>query len=293
MNGLVSVVIPTFNREKTIVRAVDSVLSQTYKNIEIIVVDDCSTDHTLDILKGRYGEIANVTVFQLKKNSGACAARNKGIELSKGEYIAFLDSDDAFFEDKVEKQVKALVSSGKQLCATSYLRIDQTGKKSTVHVHENQDISLYEELLYCNFITTGVILGEARCLQETKFDERLPRYQDWDLVLRLAQKYEFCLIDEEMMLQEHQAISITSSTSHQKTYAAMRIIYEKHENAFEQNKRARAQYFWLMGVHSMYTERRRFDYLWYGVVGDGLKPRRLLIWMYYKLRLYRWIDLPV
>ena len=291
MAGLVSVIIPTHNREKTIERAVDSVLNQTYKNIEIIIVDDCSTDSTLEVLKSRYGGFANVTIFQLERNSGACVARNKGIDLSRGEYIAFLDSDDAFLEEKIEKQISALEKSGNKLCATSYWRIDASGKKKTIHVKTDGGDSLYNELLFCNFITTGTLVGEAKIFKTERFDESLPRYQDWDLVLRLASNYEFDLLDEETLLQEYQPISITSSTSHQKTYNAMKVIYEKHKDSFEKDIRARVQYTWLMGLQSMYTESKRYDYLWCGVIGHGFNLRRFILWMYYLLGLYHVADL--
>ena len=90
---MVTVVIPTFNRAKVIERAINSVLSQTYTDLELLVIDDCSTDDTKDIISSIKDK--RLKYFCLPHNSGACAARNKGIELAAGEYIAFQDSDDA------------------------------------------------------------------------------------------------------------------------------------------------------------------------------------------------------
>ena len=99
---IVSVIIPTYNRAKYITSAIDSVLSQTYNNIEIIVVDDGSNDSTREVLY-RYG---NKIRYVYQENLGVSAARNRGIELSKGEWIAFLDSDDVWFPKKLSVQME-------------------------------------------------------------------------------------------------------------------------------------------------------------------------------------------
>ena len=99
-----SVVIPTYNREKTIIRAIESVLQQTYHDVEVVVVDDCSKDNTVQIVKGQYSSDTRVLLYKQPQNQGACAARNKGVELCHGKYVAFLDSDDLWMPDKLEKQ---------------------------------------------------------------------------------------------------------------------------------------------------------------------------------------------
>lgn len=291
MEELVSVIIPSYNREKTIIRAIDSVLNQTYKNIEVIVVDDCSSDNTITILKKKYNNISNVIIVQLKKNSGACVARNKGIDISKGKYIAFLDSDDFYYQDKIEKQIKAMKQSGKKVCASSYTRIDEKGKKQSINVVKKTKNTLYNELLYCNFITTGTLIAKAECLKKERFDERLPRYQDWDLVLRLALTYEFELLEEETLFQESQSISITSSTSHKKTFDAMQIILEKNIEGFRKNRHAMTQIQWLMGYHSMFIENEQdYSLLWNGAVGEGINIKRILILIIFKLGLKEKVE---
>ena len=102
----ISVIIPTYNRGNMIERAVRSVLNQTYNNIEVIVVDDGSTDNTEEVIK----DIKDTSVIYIKEaNAGACVARNKGIDVSSGDYIAFLDSDDEWFPEKLEIQYKQQV----------------------------------------------------------------------------------------------------------------------------------------------------------------------------------------
>ena len=103
---LISVIIPTYNRGSLILGAVNSVLNQTYRNIELLVVDDCSTDNTSQILENL--KDSRIKYIRLEKNSGACTARNKGIEYASGEFIAFNDSDDLWLPEKLERQLAFL-----------------------------------------------------------------------------------------------------------------------------------------------------------------------------------------
>lgn len=291
MQELVSVVIPSFNREKTIKRAIDSVLNQTYSNVEVIVVDDCSTDGTYTFIKKEYAGNYKVKIEKLPINSGACVARNCGIELSKGEYIAFLDSDDAFYEDKLEVQIEALKKYQTNLCATNYDRISENGRETKITVRDLRGEALYNELLFCNFITTGTLIGKRECFEKIHFDPKLLRYQDWDLVLRLCKEYDFCFINKSTLLQEFQQVSISSSTSHKKTYDSMQIIYSKNADGFMKCRRSEVQFKWLMGLHSLFIDdNRRLDYLWEGVIGDGFKMKRFVVYLMARFGLTNPID---
>ena len=106
INVSISVIIPVYNREKTIKYCLDSVLTQTYKNLEVILVDDCSTDNSINIINS-YND-SRIKLFTLDKNSGAQYCRNFGIKKASYDWIAFLDSDDEWLPDKLEKQVQIL-----------------------------------------------------------------------------------------------------------------------------------------------------------------------------------------
>ena len=118
---LVSIVTPTYNSADTIARAITSVLSQTFTNYEIIVVDDASTDSTVEIVNRYIEEGAPIKIHSLESNSGAGVARSSGLQLASGEYVALLDADDFWFERKLEVQV-AEMNNGADLCFNSYLR---------------------------------------------------------------------------------------------------------------------------------------------------------------------------
>lgn len=277
MKSLVSIIIPSYNRGKSIARAVQSVLDQTYANVEVIVVDDCSTDDTPAIMKSKFANENKVIFHRLKNNSGACVARNTGVKLSHGKFIGFLDSDDVFLPKKLDKQLALLESTGASLCATDYLYVDENGEEKVIQVHPNNMDRVYKDLLYCNFITTGTLIGMRECFLEMAFDETLPRYQDWDLVLRLSQKYTMCFLREITLVQYCEPVSISKSTNHGKTLSALETIYEKNREGYANDRRAYTQINWLMGVHSLFVNKKRnYRRLWMGVVHDGFKMHRFL-----------------
>ena len=278
MKELVSVVIPAFNREKTIVRAIHSVLNQTYPLVEVIIVDDCSSDCTQETILNSFANDSRVIYYKLNKNSGACVARNVGVKLSKGKFVAFLDSDDSFIPDKIEKQVNLLKKTNSLLCATDFTYIQSNGEEKYVKSFTGKE-TIYENLLYCNFITTGTLLGYKDCFVDIPFDESLPRYQDWDLVLRLCKKYSFCFLNESTLLQYYQPISITASTNNDKTFVALMTIYGKNIDGYKLNSKAYSQIHWLIGLHSLFVpNQKKLRSLWKGVVGNGFNFRRLMIY---------------
>jgi glycosyltransferase involved in cell wall biosynthesis len=291
MKDLVSVVIPTYNREKTILRAVNSVLNQTYNNIEVIIVDDCSDDNTEFVVKEDFNNDLRVLFYKLEKNSGACVARNKGVQLSKGKYVAFLDSDDEYLPTKISKQVECLEDGGELLCATDYILFAEDGSKEYVNTQIGSSSVVYKNLLYCNFITTGTLMGRRDCFVNVPFDESLPRYQDWDLVLRLSKKYSFVFLQESTLLQYSQHISITASTSHEKTLKSLITIYNKNYEGYNSDMKAYSQIHWLIGIHKVFVDRRNsYKDLWVGVVRNGFNLRRFLIYIYVKMGLVKLIS---
>ena len=276
----VSIIIPTYDRAKTICDSVRSVLEQTYNNIEVIVIDDCSTDNTKDLLLARFETYTNFTYYKLKNNSGACVARNFGIQLAKGEIVGFLDSDDVLKKNKIEKQVDFLLKNNAQLCASSFTRIFRDGKTTVVSVPSDVRENVLNNLLYCNFITTGTLIGYKYCFEKVEFDESLPRYQDWDLVLRLCQTFKICFINDSTLNKFYQPISITTSSGPHKTLTALRVIYEKNKELYKTNRKAYSQIHWLIGVNSTLT-RRNVEYtsLLIGATHNGISVKRILLFV--------------
>jgi len=128
IGDLVSIITPTYNCAKFIGEAIESVLKQSYKNWEMIIVDDCSTDNTKEVVQKYTAADERIKYYILDKNYGAAIARTKAMELASGKYIAFLDSDDLWYEDKLEKQISFMRTYGYNFVCTAYEQIDEKGR---------------------------------------------------------------------------------------------------------------------------------------------------------------------
>ncbi len=195
---LVSVIVPVFNLRDYLSRAVESVLAQTCPDVELILADDGSFDGSREIVAGcQHSHPETVRALYLS-HRGASAARNAGIEAARGEWIAFLDGDDAWFPDKIEKQLLAArAAPGYDFiaCPATLLGTDRL-----MHPNPPRDGDLHLNLLRhgCFFTLSSVLLHRGR-LGETRFDEELPGAQDLDLFLRLAPGAAFLLLDEPLL----------------------------------------------------------------------------------------------
>lgn len=125
IDGLVSIVMPSWNTGRFIAESIQSVLNQTYTNWELLIVDDCSTDNTDDVVASFQDE--RIRYFHNAKNSGAALTRNRAMQEARGEWIAFLDSDDLWMPDKLEKQLKWMEENGHSFSCTAYEQIDEEG----------------------------------------------------------------------------------------------------------------------------------------------------------------------
>lgn len=232
---MVSVIIPTYNREKLIIRSINSVLNQTYSDLEVLVIDDCSTDNTQQVIKTIVD--SRLRYIRLSENKGACAARNIGISLAKGDVVAFQDSDDEWDDNKLKEQIDVLLRNDADMCICKMQTLNANGD----FIKETPDIPLeemtFERLLYGNFISTQMLVVKKCCLNDNKFDESFPRLQDWDLALRLKKKYKMAYVDKVLVTQYIQNDSITSSNL--KYVLSLKKIYEKYKKDFDVHKKAK------------------------------------------------------
>ena len=231
----ISVVIPTYNRARLIKKSITSILNQTYKNIEIVVVDDASSDNTEEIVKSI--EDSRIKYIKLKKNSGACVARNMGIKAAKGKYISFNDSDDEYLPEKIEIQYNNLIKNNSdmdfckvrifidncELIVPDDMRINEMGRKGYL-----------KELLAGNYISTQAILVKKSVITKYMFDEKLPRFQDYDLVLRMAADVNMSFTDDILVNIYNSKDSI--SNSNEKLLEAVKIMINKKYNMNEEYK---------------------------------------------------------
>ena len=128
MQGMVSVIIPNYNSEKYIGETIESVLSQTYSNWELIIVDDCSTDASVTVIENYIKQDDRIRLFRNEKNRGAAYTRNVGLQQAQGKWVAFLDSDDLWTPEKLEKQVAFMKENGYAFSYTDYTRVDENSQ---------------------------------------------------------------------------------------------------------------------------------------------------------------------
>ena len=260
MREIITTIIPNYNRASTILSAVDSVLSQTYDKIEVIVVDDCSTDNSVEILDGIRDE--RLKVIQLNDNKGACVARNVGVNNARGDYIAFLDSDDTWHKDKLEKQILFLKNSEYDSVASAYNYHSLNGKCKIRPKENAQNQRLMPSFLAeRNVVTTGTILAKKKCFNSIKFDERLSRYQDWDLALQLSKMYKMGFQNVPLLEMYEQKNSITNTTSYEKKYYSLCLIYKKHRDLYRKNSKAESQMLWSLGMYSLLSNNSYLEYV--------------------------------
>lgn len=148
-NGLVSIVTPTYNCAAFIAETIRSVQSQTYDNWEILIVDDCSSDNTKEIVKQYQKDDSRIKYYCLPSNSGAAEARNEALRRAKGRWIAFLDSDDLWTCDKLEKQIEFMVSNAYHFSYTDYEEIDEENRSLGVKVSGPRHINKLGMFFYC------------------------------------------------------------------------------------------------------------------------------------------------
>lgn len=224
---MVSVIIPAYNRENTIERAVMSVLNQTYKDLELIVVDDCSKDNTVEVLKSIKDD--RLKIIELEKNSGACVARNVGIENAQGDYIAFQDSDDEWLLDKLEKQMAIFEKEKVDLVFCAFNRFglgeDLTYPKLPEGIVERK------VLLEDSRISTQTLIGKKECFENIKFDPEMPRLQDYDITIRLSKKYRIYFVNQPLVNMYVQNDSI--SKNNDKLLKAESMILSKYKDDAE------------------------------------------------------------
>ncbi len=244
----VSIVIPTYNRARFLGRSVRSVLNQTNKNFEVIVVDDASTDDTAEIIKTFKDN--RIRYIRHDANAGAAAARNTGIKVSRGEYVAFQDSDDEWLPEKLQKQMKVFESAPPEVGVvyTDMWRISK-GEKRYWHSPKimPEDGIVYQQALDRVMgigIQTAIIKRE--CLNAVgMFDENFPRFIDLELFVRLSKYYYFHHINEPLVNFYDTGKGI--SNNNQALVKAYQLIFEKYSYDVVKNKRSLAKHMYSLG----------------------------------------------
>lgn len=187
MNELVSVVMPTHNGERFLEDSIRSILAQTYANLELVITDDCSDNIvTLEILRRYQEQDSRVDVVYLKENKGPGYARNKSIERARGRYIAFCDSDDRWFADKLERQLAFMREKGCALCCSSYIVCNERNENIGIRISPVR--ITYKMMERDNKIGCLTAIYDVESLGEKIYMPTLRKRQDWALFLTILKK---------------------------------------------------------------------------------------------------------
>lgn len=211
---LISCVIPTYNRSQKVVQAIESVLGQSYSNLEVLVVDDQSKDDTRQVVEKLAQGTPRIKYFY-NPSKGANNARNYGIQNAQGEFIAMLDDDDRWDKLKLEKQLQAFnkLDSNYGVVYCTFARKKNNGKILRTHpsrFSSSKNGNILKRLLKRNFITTSTILVKTEVFKKSGlFNPRYKSFQDWELLTRIARDYYFYHIPEVLVNVYESGDSIT------------------------------------------------------------------------------------
>jgi glycosyltransferase involved in cell wall biosynthesis len=253
---IISVILPTFNRAYLIEKSIESVLKQTFTNFELLIIDDGSTDDTETVVQN----INDPRIKYIKciENKGASRARNIGIKNAQGEYIAFQDSDDEWYPNKLEMHMEAFKTASPDV-GVVYTGLYQLTNDRKVYYPK--DHSLAEGDMLSEILNKGGIWTVSLCIKKEcfdvigAFDETLKCFEDWELGIRLAKEFKFIYIDKasyDTYLTEG-SLGSDRSAWHQ----SLEIILEKHKDDYEKNKKGLSTHCYNIGV--WYCEHSDFD----------------------------------
>lgn len=266
MNELVTAIVTTYGRDAEIVcRAINSILSQTYNNIEIILVNDnlCNSKFSIDLEKAltRYRD-NNIIYIKHTNNKGACVARNTGLKFANGEYIAYLDDDDEWLPQKIEKQLDLFSDDIGLVYGRGIFIIEN----KNIFVMESECYHsgfIYEKLILTNFIGgTSNPLIKKNVLEKIKFDPAMKSAQDYDVWLQIAKKYKMQYLNEPVV-KYHIHKQSRISTNKQNKIEGGRLLNEKnHEYLVKNSKAWRVRYISLAKKYAYAREIKKSLLTW-------------------------------
>lgn len=272
-----SVIIPNFNREISVIKAVNSVLVQTHKDFELIVVDDCSTDDSLE----KVSQIADprIRIVKLKKNSGAAAARNYGIEISKGEYISLLDSDDFYDSSFLEESFKTLESTPDNVgfMWTGVRYFENSTSKEYFWKPKIMDSSYLTFLHTLQIGTNSGITIKREVFKECgAFNFSLPAAEDTDFFLRITQKFDF-VNNPKILVNIEKDNEDRLSKNFKKIALAYNQFLPKHYPAIENIPELKGKFYYKMMWLNYHLEDQKTARYFYNKIPKKLRSFKIKI----------------
>ena len=259
---LVSVIIPTYNHGHLIKKALSSLIDQTHKNWEAIVVNNYSEDNTIEVVESF--DDKRIKIVNFHNNGSIAASRNIGIRDSRAEYIAFLDSDDYWYPKKLEKCLNKLKTDQADLCVNSEMIISNEKAIKPLKCGNKEQLSYFQLLFRGNCISTSSVLIKKKCIDQVggfNEDPQMVTAEDYDLWLRMAKNnFSFTYVDE--ILGGHLQHSTNSSSFVEKHHKAIVNVIESHFQQFPNN------------FKTSINKRIRYANLFYGTGRNATKQKQ-------------------
>ena len=248
---LVSVIMPTHNSSKFLAASVESILGQTYQHLELLITDDCSTDSTHEMLKSFADKDSRVHVEYLTKQSGPAVSRNRCIERAQGRYIAFCDSDDRWFPEKLERQIQHMDKHDCALCSTSYLICDEEGKITGVNY--SPSYLTLKKMQRDNKIGCSTAIYDTKRLGHKYYMPAIRKRQDWALFLNILKdcQISYCL-KEPLVYYLHRKGSVSSDK-----LTLVKYNVNVYETVFSYSKLKSWIYFLFLFLPTYFCKRLR------------------------------------
>lgn len=282
-NDLISVLVPVYNVEKYVKEAIQSLLNQTYQNLEIIIVDDCSTDKTFEILENLKKQDNRIKIFRNYENKKICYSLNKAFLESSGNYIARMDGDDVSLPNKIEEQLKYLKKNRDvDLVGTSTILINDIGEK----IGEDKFISKFEDLkkiLKINTPVSHIWLAKREVYERLKGYRELPYVEDYDFLLRMiTEGMKFTNISEFYGYKVRVRNGNTGSTVGIKQRKAFEYVF----NLYEQRLEKGVDFYNIKEFYEYITPNKKeekeymksYNFL---IKSINLKSEKNFLWIYY------------
>lgn len=207
--NLVSIITPLYNSREFISETIDSVLKQSYDNWEMIIVDDCSTDDGVEIVKEYKKHDQRIKLIKLDKNSGAAVARNTAIKNAKGRYIAFLDSDDLWHSEKLERQIQYIQENNYAFTYTNYQKMNESGDLLEEIIESPSKLN-YKKALYTNYVGCLTAIYDTEKLGKVYMPE-IRKRQDYGLWLKILKKVDGHGLSENLAYYRVRDNSVSSN----------------------------------------------------------------------------------
>jgi glycosyltransferase involved in cell wall biosynthesis len=243
----ISVIIPTFNHGRFIEKTIESVLNQSFQDLEIIIVDDHSTDNTKTVVQ-KYLD-SRVYFIRHDINRGPGAARNTGIQCSAGTYIAFLDSDDEWAPEKLQLQLD-LFTEGSYDLGLIYSAAEFVTNNVSIIIHCKVHDDAFKSLLEANGIVCGgsSAMIKRKCIETVGlFDESMLSSEDWDMWLRIAKSYKIKFVDKVLVRCNTHASNISADMA--RTITGRERLLLKHVEAYKYYPDIHAQQYYKLGIY--------------------------------------------